>query len=268
MFILGFSRRFRFVVTRSMLGYLLPLCCFVALAMASSPAAAEPAPKADDDWVVLLGPDGATGFQKIPKQLAEAGDVKLAENGRNLETQPGQGLVVAPGKRGWGKNLVSEQKFGDCRVHLEFMIGGRSNSGVKLQRRYEIQLYDSHGREDPTARDCGGIYPHWKPGRGRLNYLDEGVPPKVNAAKPAGQWQTLDVVFRAPRFNAQGEKTANARLESVVLNGQTIHEDVELESPTGITPHPLGEAPRDALLLQADHGPVAFRNVKVLPLDE
>jgi len=214
----------------------------------------------NDDCVVLIGPEGPAGLKGAP-QDGQGGDAKLAENGRSLKPLPGKGVVVTR------RNLLSEQKFGDCRVHVEFMMGGRSNSGVKLQRRYEIQLYDSHGRENPTARDCGGVYPHWKFGIGRLNYLDEGVPPAVNAAKPAGQWQTLEIVFRAPRFDQQGEKTKNARFESVVLNGQTIHKDVELESPTGRTPHPLGETAEDALYLQGDHGPVAFRNVKVYPLE-
>jgi len=237
----------------------LPTCFLLPLTAALLSASGVGALADDHGWVVLIGPEGPTGLIGAPKN-GLAADAKLAENGRGLKPLPGKGVVVTR------RNLVSKQKFGDCRVHLEFMIGGRSNSGVKLQRRYEIQLYDSHGRENPTARDCGGIYPHWKFGPGRLDYLDEGVPPTVNAAKPAGQWQTLEIVFRAPRFDQQGEMTKNARFESVVLNGQLIHKDVELESPTGRTPHPLSETAEDALYLQGDHGPVAFRNVKVYPL--
>ena len=77
------------------------------------------------------------------------------------------------------------------------------------------------------------------------------MPPTVNAAKPAGQWQTLEIVFRAPRFDQQGEMTKNARFESVVLNGQLIHKDVELESPTGRTPHPLSETAEGFRLVSA-----------------
>jgi hypothetical protein len=97
--------------------------------------------------------------------------------------------------------LLSKQEFGDAEVYLEFLLGSGSNSGVKLQQRYEIQLFDSHGKRELSGTDCGGIYPHWKfrAGGQGLHYVDEGVPPKVNAAKSAGEWQTLHVVFRAPR---------------------------------------------------------------------
>jgi len=246
--------RKKYLAVEPIVHFTLRLLLAVALLSAAGARA-----MADGDWIVLIGPDGPTGIQSVP-QGSEGGDAELPKKGRSLKRLPGKGVVVGPG------NLVSEAEFGDCQVHVEFMMGRRSNSGVKLQQRYEIQLFDSHGRENPTARDCGGIYPNWRPRRGGLEYIDEGVPPKVNAAKPAGQWQTLDIVFRAPRFDPQGKKIENARFESVVLNGQTIHEDVELESPTGMTPPPMGEAPEGSLYLQGDHGPVAFRNVKVRPL--
>ena len=72
-------------------------------------------------------------------------------------------------------------------------------------------------------------------------------------------------MFRAPRFDDAGKKAANARFEKVVLNGTTIHEDVELEYPTGHAWRHQ-EKPVGPLLLQADHGPVAFRHVRVRPL--
>ena len=77
--------------------------------------------------------------------------------------------------------------------------------------------------------------------------------------------KNLDVSFRAPRFDAAGKKTANARFVKVTLNGTVIHEDVEVESPTGHAWHNK-EVARGPLLLQGDHGPVAFRNVRVRPL--
>jgi hypothetical protein len=164
-------------------------------------------------------------------------------------------------------NLLSIQEFGDAEIELEFLLGKDSNSGVKLQQRYEIQLFDSHVKKKPSGTDCGGIYPDWKfraDGQG-LDYVDQGIAPNVNAAHPAGQWQTLHIIFRAPRFDDQGRKTENARFVSVTPNDQEIHRDVEVDSPTGNASAPLPEVPRAALLLQLDHGPVAFRNVRVKP---
>jgi hypothetical protein len=144
------------------------------------------------------------------------------------------------------------------------MIPRRSNSGVKLMGLYEIQIFDSWGVKEPTGSDCGGIYP-----RAELtpvyHYLDKGVPPRTNAARRPGEWQTLDVVFQTPRFDAQGKKTADAHFVKVVLNGTVIHQDVAVETPTGHAWHEK-EVARGPLLLQGDHGPVAFRNVRVRPL--
>ena len=88
----------------------------------------------------------------------------------------------------------------------------------------------------------------------------------MNAAKPAGEWQTLDLIFKAPRFDGAGKKPANARFVKVVLNGQLVHEDLELQAPTGHAWR-LPEVRRGPLMLQADHGPVAFRNIRIRPLE-
>lgn len=222
-------------------------------------------------WIDLINTKGPTGIAQLGKNAVLCGDVKLVPNSKSLEAQPGEGVVAALGKSDFGEahNLLSKQEFGDCEVQLEFLIGKGSNSGVKLQQRYEIQLYDSHHKDKPSARECGGIYPHWLfQGDGKpLKYIDDGVPPDVNAAKPAGEWQTLEVVFRAPRFASDGTKIENAKFLSVKLNGQIIHQEVELDSPTGNASTPLPEVAEAALLLQMDHGAVAFRNVRVKRLE-
>jgi hypothetical protein len=100
----------------------------------------------------------------------------------------------------------------------------------------------------------------------KYHHIDEGTAPRVNAARPAGEWQTLDVTFRAPRFDSSGKKVRSAQFEKVVLNGQVIHEKVEVASPTGHVWR-LKEVARGPILLQADHGPVAFRNIRVRALD-
>jgi hypothetical protein len=180
-----------------------------------------------------------------------------------LAAKPGQGTLVN-GVSGKTRNLLTTQNFADIDAHFEFLIPKGSNSGVKFQGLYEIQIIDSFGIARPTASHCGGIYPRAEllP---RYHYLDDGTPPRVNAARPAGEWQTLDVTFRAPRFGPDGGKIKNARFEKVVLNGQVIHEDIELKTPTGHAWR-LKEVARGPILLQGDHGPVAFRNIRVRPL--
>jgi hypothetical protein len=169
--------------------------------------------------------------------------------------------ILVNGPKGRARDLISKQEFGDVEVHVEFLIPKGSNSGVKLQGLYEIQICDSWGVKDPKGSDCGGIYPRadLKP---VYHYLDKGVPPRTNACKQPGQWQTLDIVFLAPRFDAGGAKTASARFVRVVLNGEVIHDNVEVATPTGHA-WTKKESATGPLLLQGDHGPVAFRNVRV-----
>jgi hypothetical protein len=131
--------------------------------------------------------------------------------------------------------------------------------------RYEIQVLDSFGKKEAAYSDCGGIYQRWDPKRGKGQEGFEGHAPRVNAAKAPGEWQTFDVVFRAPRFDAKGAKTANAKFVKVVHNGQVVHEDVEVTGPTRAATFE-DEKPTGPLMLQGDHGPVAYRNILIRPL--
>ena len=156
-------------------------------------------------------------------------------------------------------NLLTEAEFGDIELHVEFCIAKHSNSGVYLQGRYEIQVYDSFGVEksEYPGIECGGIYPRW------INEQNVGGhSPRVNASKPAGEWQSFDITFRAPRFDASGKKVANAKMVRVRHNGQLVHENVELKGPTRSAQWE-DEKPTGPILLQGDHGPVAYRNLRV-----
>jgi hypothetical protein len=215
-------------------------------------------------WIDLFDSPKLEAWKDPSGDWAYVGDVVLDEKEpRKLAPKPGTG-VFYNGAKGKTKNLITKDEYQDTEVHVEFLIPKRSNSGVKLMGLYEIQIFDSHGVKELTGNDCGGIYPRAedKPYR----YLDKGVAPKVNAAKPAGEWQTLDITFKAPRFDADGKKTANARFLKVVHNGEVIHENVEAEYPTGTAWRLKKEVAKGPLLLQADHGPVAFRNVRIRPL--
>jgi hypothetical protein len=219
---------------------------------------------ADDGWISLIGEPPLDAWRKPAGAWYEAGDVKPdPKDPRRLLPLSGKGVLVN-GRAGRTNNLLSKAEFGDVEAHFEFLIPKGSNSGVKLQGLYEIQITDSHGVAMPKATHCGGIYPRAEllP---RYHYLDDGIPPRVNAARPFGEWQTLDVVFRAPRFDADGKKTADARFVKVVLNGQVIHADVAVKTPTGHAWHHK-EVARGPLLIQADHGPIAIRNARARPL--
>ncbi len=228
-------------------------------------AASWTAVRVDDSGWIDLTPAGheLDGWQGGDGWTV-GGDAALdAKDEKALAATAGKGtLLSAPRGVVMDRNLTSKRHFGDLEVHLEFLVCKGSNAGVKLQGLYEVQIYDSFGKKDPTASDCGGIYPRAEL-TPRYHTIDEGVPPKVNAARPAGQWQTLDIVFRAPRFDAQGKKTENARFVKVTLNGQVVHEDVELKWPTGHAWRKEKEVPQGPLFLQGDHGPVAFRHVRV-----
>ena len=213
-----------------------------------------------DEPIDLLA-DGLKAFKAPLGDWQEVAGVALdADNSRKLQAKPGKG-VWYNGPKGRSRDLYTKEKFRDVEVNLEFLIPKGSNSGIKFHGHYEIQIDDSFDVKNPTGKNCGGVYPRadLKPS---YTYLDNGIAPRVNACKPAGQWQSLAIIFKSPRFDDKGKKIANAMLVKVVFNGQVIHENQELLTPTGSNwrnPE-MAEGP---LMLQADHGPVAFRKVTV-----
>ncbi len=170
--------------------------------------------------------------------------------------------VLVNGPTGRTCNLLSRIEHGDVEAHVEFMVPEGSNSGIYFQGRYEVQILDSWGKEEVNYGDCGGIYQRWNSQK-RQGY--EGHAPRVNASRRPGEWQTFDVVFRAPRFDGDGNKVANARFVKVVHNGIVVHENVEVTGPTRAATF-SDEVPIGPLMLQGDHGPVAYRNIRLTVL--
>ena len=158
--------------------------------------------------------------------------------------------------------LTSVESYGDAQIHVEFLLTEGSNSGLYLMGRYEIQLRDSYGTANDALKynDSGGLYQQWDDNREVKGY--GGTAPSTNASRPAGQWQSLDITFHAPRFNDDGVKIENARLISVEYNGQTIHGNVQCPGITRGSSF-AEEAPTGPLVFQGNHGPVALRNVWV-----
>jgi len=219
------------------------------------------APAADDGWTDLMKPDV---WKKYDAGWVVTNEVKLddAKNTRLKATAEKGGAIWVNGEKGRLPDLLTKENFGDCEVHVEFLIAKNSNAGIKFHAVYEIQILDSFGsKKELTGESMGGIYPRADDSMG-YKHIDNGIPPKVNASKAPGEWQTLDVTWKSPRFDADGKKAANAMVVKAVLNGQVIHENQELKTPTGAN-WTKKETATGPFMLQADHGPVAFRNVKI-----
>jgi hypothetical protein len=195
--------------------------------------------------------------------LAVRGVTLEAADPAKLAIQKGEGVLLN-GETGRTVNLLTDYEHGDVEAHIEFVIPKGSNSGAYFQGRYEIQVYDSYGvgKDKYPGIECGGIYPRWTQARGEF----EGHSPRVNASKAPGQWQSFDVTFRAPRFAPDGRKLRNACFVKVVHNGKVIHENVELTGPTRAAQWENDEKALGPLMLQGDHGPVAYRNLRLTPL--
>lgn len=215
-----------------------------------------------DETPVFDGED-LSGWRPSTGQWFVVGSVRLKEGDpRSFSWAEGQGIMVN-GKSGKTSDILSRVEHGDAKLHVEFCVPQGSNSGVYLMGRYEVQVFDSWGVEKPKYSDCGGIYQRWKDNQGY-----EGHAPCENASRRPGVWQSFDITFRAPRFDDQGNKTENARFVKVVHNGKVVHENVEVTGPTrAATFEQVKETSRGPLMLQGDHGPVAYRNIKLKAVD-
>src|SRR5262245_54896601 len=135
-----------------------------------------------------------------------------------------------------GANLVTVQKFDDFKLHLEFRVPKGENSGVYLRGRYELQIDDAAGLE-PSSHHLGGLYGF--------------IAPSENVARPAGEWQSMDV-------------TLVGRMLTYTLNGTNVICNREIPGITGGALDSV-EADPGPLLLQGDHGPVDYRNIVITP---
>lgn len=151
-----------------------------------------------------------------------------------------------------GVDFYSEEKYGDCTIDLEFMVSKNANSGVYVMGEYEVQILDSWGRTEMTQGDVGALY--------------GAAPPKVNASLEPGKWQHMVIEFIAPKFDDDGNKLSKAKFVKITLNGKVVQENVEMEqqTPGGITGR---ECPKGPLMFQGNHGPVAYRNIKIMEKD-
>ncbi|MEI6176621.1 MAG: DUF1080 domain-containing protein, partial [Verrucomicrobiota bacterium] len=163
--------------------------------------------------------------------------------------------------------LITKDEYGDARIEMEFMIPKESNSGIYVTGRYEVQVFDSYGRERVGSGDMGGIYQRWDPNRGKPQEWYEGTRPMTNAAKPPGEWQKIDIIFRAPRYDDAGQQRSDALFEKVWLNGVLIQDNATTTGHTRSAPME-GNAARGPIAIQGDHGPIAIRSFRVTPVED
>jgi hypothetical protein len=164
----------------------------------------------------------------------------------------GQGYFECGARTG---DLLTREKFGDCQLHVEWSSPvppsgtsqGRGNSGVLLMARYEIQVLDVWENATYADGQAGAIYGQW--------------PPLANPARRPGEWNVYDIVFEAPRFEA--EKLVKPAYFTVFYNGVMVHNRKESMGPmvyrqvAHYTPHPA----EDSLMLQDHNNPVRYRNI-------
>jgi hypothetical protein len=198
------------------------------------------------DAVVLFDGKDASGWQ--------------SEKGEPLKWKVENGYLEVV--KGAG-SAVTKQTFGDVQLHVEWaspteIVGesqGRGNSGIFLMGIYEVQVLDSYNNVSYADGQASAIYGQY--------------PPLVNAARPPGQWQTYEIIFRRPRFDKDGKVLRPAYI-TVLHNGVLTQDHAEVTGPTTWKQRPPYKAHADKLPISLqDHGnPVRYRNIWLRELPE
>ncbi|MBM4030883.1 MAG: DUF1080 domain-containing protein [Planctomycetes bacterium] len=202
----------------------------VALGFAAALAGEEEWKPQGEGWIQLFNGKDLTGWQ--------------FKGGTNTSWEVQDGVLAnlreKDGQKRRGVDIFTEKKFRDFQLHIEFKVPKGGNSGVYLRGRKEIQVHDSFGIEKPGTGHCGGLY------------AKAGA--KVNACKPAGEWNSFDVTIVGDTI-------------TVHHNGQLIHDKVELVGCTGGALDGDDTKP-GALMMQGDHSSVWYRNIWLKPLSK
>ncbi|MCH5376339.1 MAG: DUF1080 domain-containing protein [Planctomycetes bacterium] len=193
----------------------------------------------------------------------------LGKSGGEIDWTIEDGALVSTRGDERSNHLVSQLHFRDADIHVEFMLPekGSGNSGIYIHGNYEVQIFNSSGKEQPDMGDMGAIYGFAKP--------------LVNAALPPGQWQVYDIRYQAPRRNEQGEITQPGCI-TAWLNGKMVQDHTTFGEPRSVY-HPFryGTTPylqtiwqrqkktmTGPVFLQDHDSPVRFRNIWIRPRDE
>lgn len=230
-------------------------------------------------------PEDTEVWEPVPKVVtpgtnsgAAPSDAVILFDGKNLnewetakDGSPAK-WVVSDGavtvKKGTG-NIQTKRSFEDYQLHIEWRIPenitgkgqARGNSGLFLaslgkgDEGYELQILDSYNNKTYVNGQAGSIYKQF--------------PPLVNANRKPGEWQVYDIIWTAPRFNADGSLKSPARV-TAFLNGVLIQNNTKLKGPTLYIGKPQYQKHGKAPIKLQDHGdpsePISFRNIWVRPL--
>jgi hypothetical protein len=208
----------------------------------------RPAPKP-------VAPGPFTGSAPAPADAVVLFDGKDLTRWRSNDWRVVEGcLEAATG------NLTTQQEFGDCQIHLEWMtptnftghLFNRGNNGVLLMGLYEIQIFDSFHEKLYPDGQCASVYGQ--------------TPPLVNACRAPGEWQSYEIFFTAPKF-AEG-KLVRPAFVTVIHNGVLVqhHQEIYGETAHRELPGYKTKIATGPLALAAHGCPVRFRNVWVRQL--
>ena len=167
-----------------------------------------------------------------------------------------EGAIVA----GHG-DLVTKTAYGDCQLHIEWRApdppsgnpGNMGNSGIFFMGQYELQIYDSFSSKIYADGSAAAVYGQ--------------MPPMVNACRRPGQWQSYDVIFKAPLF--KDAKLIEPARVTALHNGVLVHNNTKILGPTTHrgTRSYKAHATRLPITIQGHASPVAFRNIWIRELD-
>ncbi len=174
------------------------------------------------------------------------------QDGSAVQWDVEDGVMTAA--KGTG-SIFTKANFGDCQVHIEWRAPlviegegqGRGNSGIFFQNRYEVQILDSYQNRTYSNGQAGAIYKQHMP--------------LVNAMRASREWQTYDIIFKAPQFNTNGIRVASGYF-TVIHNGVVIQNHSEIKGTTVYIGLPQNDAHGDGPIQLQDHGnPVSYRNI-------
>lgn len=249
------------------------LLSLALVVMAAAPVSAQPDPQYKiHDWSRPRPPVVDPGTPGTPDRPGNApSDATVLFDGKDLgawASMDGSApkWIVKDGVmecvQGSGY-IRTRQNFGDCQLHIEWSAPapprgasqGRGNSGVFLMGIYEVQVLDCWENQTYADGQAGAVYAQY--------------PPLVNASRPPGQWQTYDIIFTRPRFDAEGKLVSPAFM-TVLHNGVLVQNHVTLTGPTSWMSRAPYKAHPDKLPISLqDHGnPVRYRNLWIRELSD
>jgi len=208
--------------------------------------------KSGINWAepVVVNPGPVGGPPSDALVLFDGNSLEAWQGGEHWQIHDGYAVADKGG-------INTKAQFGDCQLHLEWASPakvegegqGRGNSGVYLMGRYEVQILDSHQNKTYFDGQAGSLY--------------KQTPPMVNASRPPGEWQSYDILFTAPRMDAQGQVTTPAFI-TVLHNGVVVQNHFELKGGTFFERPPAYDQPhpeRGPIHIQFHGNPVRFRNI-------